>query len=168
MAGNFKTKGPDATLIVQAPLANINWGTCKKGFKTMRNGFVKLSLAVAAIAVLSAQGAVAATSSAVPGNVAPSKQLVLVAADSASEGAKNFISSMGDRGINFLGDANMSQSAKTAEFRQLLNESFDMNTIARFFARRFMERYDGCPATRVSETLQQYDREGLLTALLGL
>lgn len=39
---------------------------------------------------------------------------------------------MGDRGINFLGNQSMSQSAKTAEFRSLLNESFDMATIGRF------------------------------------
>lgn len=49
-----------------------------------------------------------------------------------NEGAKNFISSMGDRGINFLGNPSMSVEAKTAEFKSLLNESFDMNTIARF------------------------------------
>lgn len=52
--------------------------------------------------------------------------------DSVAEGAKNFIASMGDRGINFLGNQSMSQDAKKAEFRSLLNESFDMNTIARF------------------------------------
>ncbi len=49
-----------------------------------------------------------------------------------NEGAKNFISSMGDRGINFLGNPSMSAEAKTAEFKSLLNESFDMNTIGRF------------------------------------
>ncbi len=49
-----------------------------------------------------------------------------------NEGAKNFISSMGDRGINFLGNPSMSQESKTAEFKNLLNESFDMNTIGRF------------------------------------
>ncbi len=54
------------------------------------------------------------------------------AADPQLEGAKNFIASMGDRGINFLGNAAMSQEAKKAEFRSLLNESFDMSTIGRF------------------------------------
>ncbi len=51
---------------------------------------------------------------------------------SQEEGAKNFIASMGDRGLNFLGNKNMSDEAKKAEFAKLLNESFDMNTIARF------------------------------------
>lgn len=61
--------------------------------------------------------------------------LILAAASSESavvEGAKNFIASMGDRGINFLGNESMSMDAKKAEFKSLLNESFDMNTIARF------------------------------------
>lgn len=49
-----------------------------------------------------------------------------------AEGAKNFIIGMGDRGINFLGDQKMSQEAKKAEFKNLLNESFDMTTIGRF------------------------------------
>lgn len=50
----------------------------------------------------------------------------------ALEGATGFISSMGDRGINFLGDTSLSESAKKAEFTKLLNDSFDMDTIARF------------------------------------
>lgn len=59
--------------------------------------------------------------------------LTLVTANAGqNEGAKNFISSMGDRGINFLGNPSMSVEAKTAEFKSLLNESFDMNTIGRF------------------------------------
>lgn len=52
--------------------------------------------------------------------------------DQVAEGAKNFIIGMGDRGINFLGDQKMSQEAKKAEFGNLLNDSFDMNTIGRF------------------------------------
>jgi phospholipid transport system substrate-binding protein len=56
----------------------------------------------------------------------------IAAPDAMSEGAKNFIASMGDRGINFLGNTAMSQEAKKAEFRDLLNESFDMSTIGRF------------------------------------
>lgn len=64
--------------------------------------------------------------------VAPSSSYTLVAADATSEGAKNFIASMGDRGINFLGDKAMSEDAKKAEFRGLLNDSFDMSTIGRF------------------------------------
>lgn len=63
---------------------------------------------------------------------ASSAILAAAGQDSVAEGAKNFIVSMGDRGINFLGNEGMSHDAKKAEFRKLLNESFDMNTIARF------------------------------------
>ena len=54
------------------------------------------------------------------------------ATDQTSEGAKNFIASMGDRGINFLGNESMGIEAKKAEFEKLLNDSFDMTTIGRF------------------------------------
>lgn len=60
-------------------------------------------------------------------NVADAAQAGVV-----DEGAKNFIAGMGERGINFLGNQSMSESAKKAEFKKLLNDSFDMNTIARF------------------------------------
>lgn len=63
---------------------------------------------------------------------APSSYILAAAADPMTEGAKNFISSMGDRGINFLGDVSMTEEAKKAEFRTLLNDSFDMATIGRF------------------------------------
>lgn len=56
----------------------------------------------------------------------------LVAAKTVDAGAQKFIAGMGDRGINFLGDQSMSAEAKKAEFSKLLNDSFDMNTIARF------------------------------------
>ncbi len=56
--------------------------------------------------------------------------IVLVAGQ--TEGAKSFIASMGDRGINFLGNGSMSAQAKSAEFSRLLNDSFDMSTIGRF------------------------------------
>lgn len=63
---------------------------------------------------------------------ASSATLVTASANNVAEGAKNFIASMGDRGINFLGNPSMSDDAKKAEFRKLLNDSFDMNTIGRF------------------------------------
>ncbi len=98
----------------------------------MKTGFSKLTLACAAIAVLvSANGAGAAdlrvdTPSAAINVTAVKSQ------DNVAEGAKNFIASMGDRGINFLGNQSMSAEAKKAEFKSLLNESFDMGTIGRF------------------------------------
>lgn len=100
----------------------------------MKIRFPKLTLACAAVAMVASGGAMAAgydfraggqQASSIPVTAATSQ-------DSVSEGAKNFIRSMGDRGINFLGNQSMSQSAKSAEFRSLLNESFDMATIGRF------------------------------------
>lgn len=95
--------------------------------------FKTLALAGAAIALmLGANSAMASSSFADISNAQPSSQAIDVAASPAAEGAKNFISSMGDRGINFLGNTSMSAEAKKAEFRRLLNDSFDMNTIGRF------------------------------------
>jgi phospholipid transport system substrate-binding protein len=68
-----------------------------------------------------------------PDNAATLSAVEVVAGqNNLTEGAKNFIASMGDRGINFLGNTSMTEEAKKAEFRDLLNDSFDMNTIARF------------------------------------
>ena len=98
----------------------------------MKTGFLKFALTSAAVAIVfSAQGASAASSDLRLDG--PSSQIVFVAAASNQmEGSKNFISSMGDRGINFLGNQSMSQDAKAAEFSKLLNDSFDMATIGRF------------------------------------
>lgn len=100
----------------------------------MTTRFKILALAGAAIALMMGVNAAMASTSADLRGAAATLQLTEAgtAATPASEGAKNFISSMGDRGINFLGNQSMSAEAKKAEFRSLLNESFDMNTIARF------------------------------------
>ena len=95
----------------------------------MRTRFVKLAL-LASVALVAAQGASAAPDLRM--DTASPHVIAVTANAGVNEGAKNFISSMGDRGINFLGNQGMSQQAKTAEFRSLLNESFDMNTIGRF------------------------------------
>ncbi len=100
----------------------------------MNTRFLTFTLTAACTALISASSMATAAMPAVPSDAKASHILVAAASDQSSvaEGAKNFIASMGDRGINFLGNPNMSQGAKTAEFRNLLNESFDMNTIARF------------------------------------
>lgn len=100
----------------------------------MKNRFSRLALAgVSAAILLASQGAFASTDL----RVAPAHDALTLATaaagqNSVTEGAKNFISSMGERGINFLGNTSMSQDAKRAEFRRLLNDSFDMGTIGRF------------------------------------
>ncbi len=47
-------------------------------------------------------------------------------------GAQNFVQSMAQRGIDFLGDTNLSPEARKEEFRKLLRSSYDMRTIGRF------------------------------------
>jgi len=98
----------------------------------MKTRFSKLVLACAAIAVMAGSTDVIAATSDLRADAANGTALIMVVDTAVSEGAKNFIASMGDRGINFLGNTSMSEEAKKAEFRQLLNDSFDMNTIARF------------------------------------
>jgi phospholipid transport system substrate-binding protein len=98
----------------------------------MKTGFSKLTLACAALAILTTANTGVASDLRVD---TQSNSIAVTAAtgqDKIAEGAKNFIASMGDRGINFLGNQSMSVEAKKAEFRNLLNQSFDMNTIARF------------------------------------
>lgn len=53
------------------------------------------------------------------------------------EGAKDFIASMANRGLGFLTAGDMSEDEKTKEFKNLLEDSFDMNTIARFALGRY-------------------------------
>ncbi len=60
----------------------------------------------------------------------PRDSVLMVSA--ADQGAQDFIAKMGDRGINFLGNPDMSEESKKAEFKKLLNDSFDMDTIGRF------------------------------------
>lgn len=62
---------------------------------------------------------------------APRSTLVLsVAAD--TEAAKKFVDKMAQTGIGFLGNEGLTDEQRTAEFRKLLNNNFDMATIGRF------------------------------------
>lgn len=62
----------------------------------------------------------------------PSSLVTYVASETTIKGAENFVDNMTKRGINFLGDENMTKEEQKAEFDQLLNDSFDMETIGRF------------------------------------
>lgn len=52
-------------------------------------------------------------------------------------GAQNFINSMARRALDFLGNAQQTQSQKTESFRRLLEENYDMETIGRFTLGRY-------------------------------
>lgn len=53
-------------------------------------------------------------------------------AGEAGKGARNFVATMGERALGFLGNENLGKQEKQAEFRKLLQDSFDMATIGRF------------------------------------
>lgn len=54
------------------------------------------------------------------------------AANDSSTKAQDFIRSMGDDAVDFLGDDSLSTNEKQRQFSALLNEKFDMETIGRF------------------------------------
>lgn len=58
--------------------------------------------------------------------------LVEVSARPDGAKAQKFISDMGDKAISFLSNSSLSQTQKEHEFRKLLTNHFDMNTIGRF------------------------------------
>jgi len=63
------------------------------------------------------------------------KQMVTAIAtnqDALAQGAKDFVTDMGKRGIDFLANPNITLDKKKAEFSALLDDSFDMATIGRF------------------------------------
>lgn len=68
-------------------------------------------------------------------NPTKTEKLVNIAKTDKSKtttGAKNFIDNLASRALNLLKDDNIDQSALRENFRVLLDESFDVSTIARF------------------------------------
>ncbi len=54
------------------------------------------------------------------------------ASDEVIQGAQNFIENVSARGLAFLQNKNMSEAQRKKEFRSLLTDSFDLQTIGRF------------------------------------
>ena len=65
------------------------------------------------------------------GRAQESSPFILAAANSAQQ-AQSFIKNMADRGIGFLGDAQLTQAQRKDKFRSLLRSSYDMQIIGRF------------------------------------
>lgn len=59
----------------------------------------------------------------------------------AQKGAENFIASVAQRGIDFLGNGQQTQSQKTESFRRLLEDSFDIDAIGRFAAGPYWRQF---------------------------
>jgi phospholipid transport system substrate-binding protein len=61
---------------------------------------------------------------------------ITVSAD-AGPAAQKFIDGMAQRAVDFLANTSLSQDQKSAEFRNLLQDSFDLETIGRFALGRY-------------------------------
>ena len=70
-------------------------------------------------------------------NTNVNQQIEYVSADQEHEKAKKFISNLSENGIGFLKDDSLSEDQKQKAFKKLLNNDFDMNTIARFSLGRY-------------------------------
>lgn len=57
--------------------------------------------------------------------------------DPKVSGALQFVKSTAEAGLTFLSNANSTQEQKKSEFRKLLNNSFDLDTIGRFTLGRY-------------------------------
>lgn len=79
----------------------------------------------------------------------------LVSEDIKLAGARNFIDNMTKRGISFLSNKALSQEQQEKEFRALLNDTFDMNTIARFSLGRYWRVAD---AAQKKEYLRLFNK----------
>ncbi|MCB9987930.1 MAG: ABC transporter substrate-binding protein [Rhodospirillales bacterium] len=54
-----------------------------------------------------------------------------------NEGAQKFIDNMAQKALDFLGDSDLDREKKKSQFRHLLQDSFDMDTIGRFSLGRY-------------------------------
>ncbi len=92
----------------------------------------KAILLAGALSIMPLQHAVAVTSFSVEQPFGINENIMYVAVDEKNKQAQDFIENIGVQAVGFLGDANLSPEQKTAQFRDLLNTSFDMRTIGRF------------------------------------
>lgn len=73
------------------------------------------------------------------------------------QGSKAFISGMAQRAINFLADQSLAQDKKSQEFKKLLADSFDLQTIGRFALGRYW---------KVATPAQQQQYQGLFEKMV--
>ena len=64
-------------------------------------------------------------------------EAVSSSSDEILNGATSFINKVSERGLAFLGDKNLSQDQRKKEFRKLLRDSFDLQTIGKFALGRY-------------------------------
>lgn len=66
---------------------------------------------------------------------------LISAGKTSNKGAENFISSVAQRGIDFLGNAQQTHVQKTESFKRLLEDSFDLDAIGRFAAGQYWRQF---------------------------
>lgn len=90
-----------------------------------------------------------------PGAQNPGLVSASATADSkASAKAHDFIENLADKGIGFLSDSKLSPEARKQEFRKLLQDNFDMKTIARFSLGRY---WKSCTDAQRAEYLKLFE-----------
>ena len=108
---------------------------------TIHSSFRFLALTSAAIGGICVAGATSAQAAYMTHlQSAPLSTIVLAAAEGktqAQSGAEGFITSMAQRALDFLSNAQQTQAQKTESFRRLLEENYDMETIGKFTLGRY-------------------------------
>lgn len=82
--------------------------------------------------------------------ILPAQSLQLVADSgnaAAVSPAESFVDKLAQEGIGFLGNAEMSDEARRAQFKKLLDRNFDMDTIARFSLGTYWREANGAQRT---------------------
>lgn len=146
------------------PAGKREWkGMMKKAKKPGVAGFV-MGLAAGASVLFLSSAAMAAMPRGAAQAAAPHHAVHAVNAQKPAEpdgklaaGAQGFVQGMAQKALNFLGDEKMSQDQKTASFRKLLQDSFDMETIGRFALGRYW---------RVATPAQQKEYQSLFREMV--
>lgn len=89
-----------------------------------------LALSVAALALLAPASGRAFDPALPQSGVSPA--LIQPVSDAALKGSQEFIDRVAKTAIGFLGDESIGQDQRIAEFRKLLRNNFDMQTIGKF------------------------------------
>lgn len=108
----------------------------KRYIPTLLAGAALLCIALAFNAAGSKKAHAISSDTAIEKNTAKPGSMVPVNGD-AGNGARKFIDGMAQRAVDFLAKTTMSQDQKAVEFRNLLQDSFDLETIGRFALGRY-------------------------------
>lgn len=104
----------------------------------MRKEYKILTLVATTALCFSSTGFVQAFEPAGVLSIAPVQTLKFESgAEQNVSGAQGFVNNMAQRAIGFLGEESITEEQRKSEFRRLLHDSFDMQTIGRFALGRY-------------------------------